>query len=106
MKFFIVIIIFLLALSLFLAMSVGVAFSLVWIFPAISFEIGVLIGTVSLGVIFYLFIKIISDINLNIISNTDFPSIDDDDIVDKIYDEIDLEHVIRPRVTRSRRKKR
>jgi hypothetical protein len=56
MKFFIAIIILvLLALSLFLAMSVGVALSLVWIFPIISFEISVLIGTVSLGYDFFIF---------------------------------------------------
>ena len=100
LKFFIVIIIFLVALSLFLAMSVGVAFGLVWIFPAISFEIGVLIGTVSLGMIFYVFIKIISSLPI-------YPtSIDDDSIIEKIYDEIDLDNVVRPRTTRSRRKRR
>ena len=100
LKFFIVIIVFLLALSLFLAMSVGVAFGLVWIFPAISFEIGVLIGTVSLGMIFYVFIKIINSLPI-------YPTyIDDDSIIDKIYDEIDLDNVVRPRTTRSRRKRR
>jgi len=100
MKFFILIIIFLLALSLFLAMSVGVAFGLVWIFPAISFEIGVLIGTVSLGMIFYVLIKIISALPI------DSTSLEDNDIIEKIYDEIDQSHVIFPRPTRSRRKRR
>ena len=100
MKFFIVIIIFLLALTLFLAMSVGVAYCLVWLFPAISFEIGVLIGTVSLGMIFYVFIKIMSSLPI-------YPTyIDDDSIIDKIYDDIDLDNVILPRSTRSRRKRR
>jgi hypothetical protein len=83
MKFFIaIIIVVLLALSLFLflAMSVGVAFSLVWIFLAISFEIGVLIGAVSLGMIFLVFIKII-----NASSKTYLPYIDDNDIFDKVY---------------------
>ncbi|MDD5632243.1 MAG: hypothetical protein PHI13_09495 [Methylococcales bacterium] len=98
MKFLLVIIIFLLMLSLFLAVSVGVAFSLVWIFPAISFEIGVLIGAVSLGMILYIFITITSDINLS--------SKDDDHIVDKIYDEIDLDHIVLPRSRRSRRNRR
>ena len=101
LKFFIVIIIFLLALSLFLAMSVGVAFVLVWLFPAISFEIGVLIGAVSLSMIFYVFIKII-----NSLSRIHSPFKDDDYIFDKIYDEIDLDNVILPRSTRSRRKRR
>ena len=102
MKFFIaIIIVVLLALSLFLAMSVGVAFGLVWIFPAISFEIGVLIGTVSLGMIFLFLITIISAS-----SRTYSPFIDDNDIVDKIYDEIDRDNVILPRSTRSRRKRR
>ncbi len=99
-KFFIVIVILLVALSLFLAMSVGVAFGLVWIFPAITFEIGVLIGTVSLGMILYVFIKIINSLPI-------YPTyIDDDSIIDKIYDEIDLDNVVRPRTTRSRRKRR
>ncbi|MDD5265741.1 MAG: hypothetical protein PHO08_01260 [Methylococcales bacterium] len=98
LKFLLVIIIFLLMLSLFLAVSVGVAFSLVWIFPAISFEIGVLIGAVSLGMILYIFITITSDINLS--------SKDDDHIVDKIYDEIDLDHIVLPRSRRSRRNRR
>ena len=98
LKFFIVIIIFLLALSLFLAVSVGVAFCLVWIFPTISFEIGVLIGTVSLSMMCYLFIKITP--------NMDSPTIEDNYIMDKIYDEIDLDNVILPRSTRSRRKRR
>jgi hypothetical protein len=96
----IVIIIFLLALSLFLAMSVGVAFVMIWIFPAISFEIGVLIGTVSLGMIFYVFIRIINSLPI------DSPFIDDSHIIDKIYDEIDLDNAIFPRSTRSRRKRR
>ena len=101
MNVFLVILIFLLALSLFLAMSVGVAFCLVWIFPPISFEIGVLIGTVCLGMIFYVFIKIISALYI-----TDFPSIDDNDIVDKIYDKYDLDQITPPRTTRSNRRKR
>jgi hypothetical protein len=101
LKFFIVIIIYLLALSLFLSMSVGVAFVLVWLFPAISFEIGVLIGAVSLGMIFLFLITII-----NSSSRTYLPLVDNNDIVDKIYDEIDLDHVILPRSTRSRRKRR
>ncbi len=102
LKFFIVIIIFLLALSLFLAMSIGIAFVLVWLFPAISFEIGVLIGTVSISMTSYAFIGI-----TNAVSNIYSPSIEDDnDIFDKIYDEIDLDNVILPRSTRSRRKRR
>ena len=98
--FFIVIIAFLAGLSLFLAMSVGVAFCLVWLFPAISFEIGVLIGTISLGMSFYAFVGIASAL-------TDLysPPIDED-IFDKIYDEIDLNNVILPRSARSRRKRR
>lgn len=100
LKFFILIVIFLLALSLFLAMSIGVAFVLIWIFPAISFEIGVLIGTVSLGMIFYVFIKIMSSLPI-------YPTyIDDNAIIDKIYDEYDLDHTIPPRSTRSNRRKR
>jgi hypothetical protein len=98
LKFLLVIIIFFLMLSLFLAVSVGVAFGLVWIFPAISFEIGVLIGSVSLSMILYIFITITSDINLS--------SKDDDYIVDKIYDEIDLDHIVLPRSRRSRRNRR
>ncbi|MEI6335985.1 MAG: hypothetical protein WCS87_15600 [Methylococcaceae bacterium] len=100
LKFFIVIIVFLVALSLFLAMSVGVAFCLVWLFPAISFEIGVLIGTISLGMSFYAFVGIASAL-------TDLysPPIDKD-ILDKINDEIDLEHIVLPRSTRTRRKRR
>jgi hypothetical protein len=102
MKFFIAtIIVVLLALSLFLAMSVGVAVGLIWIFPTISFEIGVLIGAVSLGMIFLFLITII-----NSSSRTYLPLVDNNDIVDKIYDEIDLDHVILPRSTRSRRKRR
>ena len=100
MNIFILIIIFLVALSLFLAMSVGVAFGLVWIFPAISFEIGVLIGTVSLGMISYVFIKIMMALPTDLISK------EDNDIIDKIYDEYDLDHVVLPRPTRSRRKRR
>jgi hypothetical protein len=100
MKVFILIVIFLLALLLFLALSIGVAFVLIWLFPAISFEIGVLIGTVSLGMIFYVFIKIMSSLPI-------YPTyIDDDSIIDKIYDDIDLDNVILPRSTRSRRKRR
>jgi hypothetical protein len=99
MKFFIAIIILvLLALSLFLAMSVGVALSLVWIFPIISFEIGVLIGTVSLGMIFLFLIAII-----NASSRTYLPFIDDNDID---YDEYDSDHIIPPRSTRRNRRKR
>lgn len=102
MKFFIVImIVVLLALSLFLAMSVGVAFGLVWIFPAISFEIGVLIGIVSLGIIFLFLITII-----NASSKTYLPYIDDNYIVDKVYDELDLDQIIPSRPTRSNRRKR
>ena len=101
LKFFIVIIVFLLALSLFLAMSVGIAFSLVWIFPAISFEIGVLIGTVSLGMIFYVFITII-----NAYPRMYLPPIDEDYIFDKIQDEFDLDQIKPPRSTRSNRRKR
>ena len=101
MKIFIVVIVFLLALSLFLAMSVGVAFSLVWIFPAISFEIGVLIGAVSLGMIFlFLIIILIAS------SKTYGPYTDDDHISDKIYDEFDLNQIITPRSRRSRRNRR
>ena len=100
LKFLLVIIIFLLMLSLFLAVSVGVAFGLAWIFPAISFEIGVLIGAVSLSMTFYVFIKIINSLPI------DSHFTDDDHIFDKIYDEIDLDQVILPRSTRSRRKRR
>ena len=100
LKFFIVIIIYLLALSLFLAMSVGVAFVLAWLFPAISFEIGFLIGTVSLSMIFYVFIKIMTSLPI-------YPTyIDEGTIFDKIHDDIDLDNVILPRSTRSRRKRR
>ncbi len=59
MKIFILVFVFLLTLSLLLAMSVGVAFCLVWLFPAISFEIGVLIGAVSNSLVCYAFIKVI-----------------------------------------------
>lgn len=87
------------ALSVFLAMSIGVAFILIWIFPAISFEIGVLIGTVSLSMMCYLFI----------VRTSAVPSIDslstEDEIFDKIYDEIDLNNVILPRSTRSSRRR-
>ena len=100
LKFLILILVFLLALSLFLAMSVGVAFVMIWIFPAISFEIGVLIGTVSLSMICYAFIGLMTEI-----SNKYSPPIEED-ILDKIYDEIDLDNVILPRSTRSRRKRR
>lgn len=101
LKLFLAIIVFLLALSLFLAMSVGVAFSLVWIFPAISFEIGVLIGAVSLSMVFYFFIS-----SMNASPRMYLPTLDDDYIFDKIYDEIDQDNVIPPRSTRSRRKRR
>lgn len=102
LKFFIaILIVVLLALSLFLAMSVGVAFGLLWMFPAISFEIGVLIGTVSLGMIFSFLITIFIAS-----SKTYRPYTDDDYIIDKIHDEFDLDHVIHPRPTRSRRKRR
>jgi len=103
MKFFIAtIIVVLLALSLFLARSVGVAFCLGWIFPAISFEIGVLIGSICLSMNCYAFVDI-----TNALSNM-FSSLigDENDIFDKIYDEIDLDNVILPRSTRSRRKRR
>ena len=101
LKFFILIIIFLLALSVFLAVSVGVAFTLIWIFPAISFEIGVLIGTASVGMICYAFIGI-----TNALSNMYSPSTEgENDIFDKIYDEIDLDNVILPRSTRSSRRR-
>jgi len=99
--FILIIIIFLLVLSLFLAMSVGVAFGLLWIFPAISFEIGVLIGTVSLGMIFLFLIMI-----LIASSKTYGPYTDDDHISDKIYDEFDLNQIIPPRSRRSRQKRR
>ena len=102
MKFFIAtIIVVLLALSLFLAMSVGVAVILVWIFPTISFEIGVLIGTVSLGMIFLFLITII-----NASPRTYLPFIDDNDMVDKDYDNYDSDHIIPPRSTRRNRRKR
>jgi hypothetical protein len=101
MKFFIVIIVFLLALSLFLAMSIGVAFSMVWLFPAISFEIGILIGTVSLSMIFYVFITII-----NAFPRIYLPTIEDDFMVDNDYDEHDLDQLIPPRSTRRNRRKR
>jgi hypothetical protein len=81
-------------------MSVGIAFGLVWLFPAISFEIGVLIGTVSLGMIFYFFIKVIASLFIH-------PAyIDEDTLFDKIHDDIDLDNVILPKSTRSRRKRR
>ena len=98
--FFIVIIVFLAGLSLFLAMSVGVAFCLVWLFPAISFEIGVLIGTVSLSMMCYLFIvRTSAEPGMG-------PPSTEDEIFDKIYGDIDLNNVILPRSTRSRRKRR
>ena len=101
LKFLILILIFLLALSAFLAISIGLAFGLVWIFPAISFEIGVLIGTVSVSMICYAFIGI-----TNALSDIHLPNMDENDIFDKIYDEIDLDNVILPRTTRSTRRKR
>ena len=100
MNVFLIIIVFLLALVLFLAMCVGVAFGLVWIFPAISFEIGVLIGTVSLSMIFYVFVLIIRALPI------DSPSIDDNYNIDNIYDLYDLDQIIPPRSTRSTRRKR
>ncbi|MEY3288055.1 MAG: hypothetical protein RLZZ419_297 [Pseudomonadota bacterium] len=101
--FFIVIIVFLAGLSLFLAMSVGVAFCLIWLFPAISFEIGVLIGTVSLGMMCYLFLFIVRTTTESTIDSLST----EDEIFDKIYDEIDLDHtVVLPRSARSRRKRR
>lgn len=100
--FLIVIIAFLAGLSLFLAMSVGVAFCLVWLFPAISFEIGVLIGTVSLSMMCYLFIFIVRTTAESTIDSLST----EDEIFDKIYDEIDLNNVILPRSARSRRKRR
>ncbi len=100
LKFFLAIIIFLVALSMFLAMSVGVAFCLVWLFPAISFEIGVLIGTVSLSMMCYLFmVRTSAEPGMDSFST-------EDEIFDKIYDDIDLNNVILPRSTRSRRKRR
>ena len=100
--FFIVIIVFLAGLSLFLAMSVGVAFCLVWLFPAISFEIGVLIGVVSVSTMCYLFLFIVRATAESTIDSLST----EDEIFDKIYDEIDLNNVILPRSTRSRRKRR
>ena len=82
-------------------MSVGVAFGLVWIFPAISFEIGVLIGTVSLSIIFKVFLNI-----TDVVPRIYLPTIDDDWIVDKDYDEYDVDHSRSPRSTRSNRRKR
>ena len=101
LKFFLAIIIILVSLSLFLAMSVGVAFCLVWLFPAISFEIGVLIGTVSLSMMCYLFM-----VRTSAEPGIDSLSTEDEDILDQIYDKIDLNNVILPRSTRSRRKRR
>ncbi len=100
--FFIVIILFLAGLSLFLAMSVGVAFCLVWLFPAISFEIGVLIGAVSLSTMCFLFLFIVRATAESTIDSLST----EDEIFDKIYDEIDLNNVILPRSARSRRKRR
>ena len=100
--FFIVIIVFLAGLSLFLAMSVGVAFCLVWLFPAISFEIGVLIGAVSLSTMCFLFLFIVRATAESTIDSLST----EDEIFDKIYDEIDLNNVILPRSARSRRKRR
>ncbi|UOA09395.1 hypothetical protein [Methylobacter sp. S3L5C] len=96
MKFFIGIIVFLLVLFIFLTTSVGVAFGLVLIFPVISFEIGILIGAISITVSCYGFIGIINTLS-NIYS---LPT--EEDILDKI----DLGHVVLPRSTRSRRKRR
>jgi hypothetical protein len=102
LKFFIVIIVLFLALSCFLAICIGIAFGLVWIFPAISFEIGVLIAAVSLSMIFYIFINI-----TNAFPKIYLPTIDGDYILDKNFDEEhDLDHIIPPRSTRSNRRKR
>ncbi len=102
MKFFIGIIVFLLVLSIFLAASVGVAFSLVWIFPAISFEIGVLIGAISITTSCHGFIGLINTLgDMHSLSTED-----ENDKFDKIFDEIDLNNVILPRSTRSRRNRR
>jgi len=102
MTFFLGIIVFLLVLSIFLATSVGVAFGLVWIFPAISFEIGVLIGAISIAASCHGFIGVI-----NTLSNMDSLSTEDEnDKFDKIYDEIGRDNVILTRSTRSRRKRR
>ena len=102
LKFFLVIIIFLVALFLFLAVSVGVALGLVWIFPTISFEIGVLIGTVSLSTMCHLFFKRTSNVN----SPSEDESYIDRLIIDKINDEFDLNPFIPPRPTGNRRKRR
>jgi hypothetical protein len=83
-------------------MSVSVAFCLVWLFPAISFEIGVLIGTVSLSMMCYLFIFIVRTTAESTIDSLSTEG----EIFDKIYDEIDLDHIVLPRSTRSRRKRR
>ena len=78
------------------------ALGFVWIFPTISFEIGVLIGTVSVGMILYLFFNIMK----NPFPGMYLPSIDDDYIVDKDYDERDTDRSIFPRSTRSTKRKR
>jgi hypothetical protein len=101
LKFFLAIIVLLLALCLFLALSIGVAFVLVWLFPAISFEIGVLIGAVSLSTVIYFFIS-----SMYALPRIYLPTVDDDYIVDKDYEEYDLDHIRPPRPTRSNRIKR
>ena len=78
-----------------------VAFSLVWIFPAISFEIGVLIGAVSLSTVIYFFIS-----SMYALPRIYLPTVDDDYIVDKDYEEYDLDHSRSARPTRSNRTKR
>ena len=95
LKFFIVIVI------LFLAVCIGIAFGLVWLFPAISFEIGVLIVAVGLSVILYIFINII-----DAFPKIYLPPIDDDYIDDKVYDQHNLDQITHPRSTRSNRRKR
>lgn len=114
MKFFIVVFVFLLTLSLFLAMSIGVAFCLVWLFPAISFDIGVLIGAVSNSIVCYLFIKIIFSIMgmggmgiplININDDLDYEGKEDeDDDGDYVY-EVD-QSAPKRRSIRNQRKKR
>jgi hypothetical protein len=101
LKFFLAIIVLLLALCLFLALSIGVAFVLVWLFPAISFEIGVLIGAVSLSTVIYFFIS-----SMYALPRIYLPTVDDDYIVDKDYEEYDLDHSRSARPTRRNRRKR
>lgn len=102
LQFFIVIILLLLILAIFLAASVGVAFGLVWMFPAISFEIGVLIGTISVAISCNAFIGLV-----NVFRDRDSHTTEDEnDKSYKIYDEIDLDNIILTRSTRSRKKRR